>query len=154
MPTPEEILLGLEAIANDWLWLAALWHLYFAAIVLVLAFGVRPSRRTTGLLLTLPLLSVSLLAWLYANPFNGGIFAVAALALVVVSMKLPRAPVRLGPPWLAVLGGLMAGFGWVYPHFLTDSQPWLYLFAAPTGLLPCPTTSIVLGLSLVLGGLG
>jgi hypothetical protein len=47
----------------------------------------------------------------------------------------------------------MFGFGWVYPHFLEDSTPIVYLYAAATGLIPCPTLSIVIGLTLLLGGL-
>lgn len=154
MPTPEEIIAGLGTIANNWRWLAVLWHGYFAVIILALILGVRPSRRTAGVLLALPLLSVSALSWVQANPFNGGLFGIAAIVLVIVALKLPTGAVRIGRPWLTVVGALMVGFGWVYPHFLVSSGPAQYLYLAPTGLIPCPTTSIVIGLSLVLGGFG
>lgn len=47
----------------------------------------------------------------------------------------------------------MIGFGWIYPHFLDNATPMEYLYAAPTGLIPCPTLSIVIGFTLILGGL-
>ncbi|PLW83854.1 hypothetical protein CWI75_00380 [Kineobactrum sediminis] len=48
----------------------------------------------------------------------------------------------------------MIGFGWLYPHFLDNTTSLVYLYAAPTGLIPCPTLSIVIGFTLILGGLG
>ena len=48
----------------------------------------------------------------------------------------------------------MFAFGWVYPHFLDTSTSLTYLYAAPTGLIPCPTLSIVIGVGLIVGGLG
>jgi len=47
----------------------------------------------------------------------------------------------------------MIVFGWVYPHFLDNAGPMAYLYSAPTGLIPCPTLSVVIGFTLVLGGL-
>jgi len=40
-------------------------------------------------------------------------------------------------------------FGWVYPHFLEKSSLINYLYSAPTGLIPCPTLSIVIGFALL-----
>ena len=154
MPTSEEILAGLGVIANNWRWFAILWHGYFAVIILALILGIRPSKRIFGVLLTLPLLSVSVLAWLNANAFNGGFFAIVAIALGFIALKLPAGAIRIGPIWLTAVGTLMLGFGWVYPHFLVGHGFAQYLYAAPTGLIPCPTISIVIGVSLILGGLG
>jgi hypothetical protein len=53
---------------------------------------------------------------------------------------------------MLIFGILMTAFGWTYPHFLPDSDPLAYLYASPTGLIPCPTISIVIGLSLILNG--
>ncbi|MBB3192439.1 hypothetical protein [Halomonas cerina] len=47
MPTVEQILEGLHAIANQWRTLAILWHLYFAALALALVAGRLPSRGVT-----------------------------------------------------------------------------------------------------------
>ena len=52
-----------------------------------------------------------------------------------------------------IAGAALLIFGWVYPHFLETSSPLTYLYAAPTGLIPCPTLSITIGFALILGGL-
>jgi hypothetical protein len=48
----------------------------------------------------------------------------------------------------------MATFGLVYPHFTHTSSPFGYLYAAPTGLVPCPTLSLAIGVALIADGLG
>jgi hypothetical protein len=154
MPTPEQILSGLGEIANNWRTVAIAWHVYFAAIALGLMSGARPSRRVAGILLALPLFSVSALAWVSGNPFNGTFFAASGAALVVISSGLPRDRIRIAPSWAVVAGAFMFLFGWAYPHFLETTSFLPYLYTAPTGLIPCPTLAIVTGLALVLGGLG
>lgn len=68
MPTPEQVLSGFREIASTWRWLAIAWHAYLAVLVVGLVLGVRLSRRVTGILVALPLLSVSALAWRSGNP--------------------------------------------------------------------------------------
>jgi hypothetical protein len=153
MPSPAEILNGLAKIANEWRMLAVVWHVYYGALAIGLLAGVRPSKPIAGILLAIPLFSVSVLAWTTANPFNGTLFAVLGLALVGISFALPRDPIEIGATWLVVAGAVMFVFGWVYPHFLEGASPLTYLYAAPTGLVPCPTLSITVGLALILGGL-
>jgi len=152
MPTPQQILLGLTEIANQWQALAIAWHVYFAALVVGLALGVRPSKRIAGVLLGMPLLSVSALTWMAANPFNGALFGLAGVALILIALRMKAEPIQIAPAWLVGAGILMFLFGWVYPHFLETSSFVPYLYAAPTGLVPCPTLSIVIGLSLMVGG--
>ncbi|RTR06535.1 hypothetical protein [Halomonas nitroreducens] len=154
MPTPDQILDGLHAIANRWTLLAMVWHVYFALLLLALWFARRPSRRHTAALLTLPLLCVSVLAWGEANPFNGVVFLVGALALAACARRLPAERVAPGPRWTRMAGLLVIGFGWGYPHFLEAASPLAYLYAAPTGLVPCPTLAIVIGVTLLEDGLG
>jgi hypothetical protein len=153
MPTPEQILDGLTKIANEWQWLAVVWHVYFAFLLGGLLLGVRPSKQVAGILLGLPLLSVSALAWATANPFNGALFAIVGIGLIAVPFKLPPERVQMASPWITAVGLLLFLFGWVYPHFLETTSFVPYLFAAPTGLIPCPTLSIVIGLSLMVEGL-
>jgi hypothetical protein len=153
MPAPELILNGLSNIANQWWLLAAAWHVYFAVLIVGLIAGVRPSKRVAGVLLALPLLSVSILAWTAANPFNGVLLGLAGVALIVLALRLPNEPIRIAPLWVVVAGALMFVFGWVYPHFLDTFPVLAYLYAAPTGLVPCPTLSIVIGLALIGGDL-
>jgi hypothetical protein len=154
MPTPEQILASLTTIANQWQMLAVTWHVFFAIFAITLVLGLYPSNRLAGILLGLPLISVCVLAWLYGNPFNGTLFALAAVALIVIAARLPAGKVQLARPWLLAAGILLFVFGWVYPHFLDTTSFVPYLYAAPAGLVPCPTLSMVIGLALVLDGLG
>jgi len=74
--SPVAILAGLTTIANDSRWLAVCWHIVLATLVVMLLAGWRPSNRLLGGLLITPLVSVSTVAWLSGNPFNGITFAV------------------------------------------------------------------------------
>lgn len=151
MPTPEEILRGLTRIAGDWQILAIFWHVYFLLLIATLISGYRPSKRLTGLLLSLPLFSVSILAWLYGILFNGFIYALIGILLLFTSIRMSDENISLGSLWLVIPGTLLFVFGWGYPHF-TDAQSVIpYLYATPVGLIPCPTLSIIIGISLMIG---
>lgn len=154
MPTPEHILNSLSAISNKWQAIAVFWHVYFTVFAFVLAKGVRLPKRIAGILLALPFLSVSALAWLSGNPFSGITFALSGAALIIIATRLPVDGVRMAPWWVMITGIFMFAFGWVYPHFLDTISFVPYLYSAPTGLIPCPTISIVIGLSLIIGNLG
>jgi hypothetical protein len=154
VPAVDEILIGLREIANAWRFVAIIWHVYFGALVVALAAGIRPSRRVAGVLLGLPLVSVSTMAWLAANPFNGLVFSVLGIVLILLAAKLPRDRVQITSPRFLIPGLLMFVFGWIYPHFLETAAYLPYLYSAPTGLIPCPTLSIVIGAALILDGLG
>lgn len=149
MPSNDQILASLKAIVNSWQIAAVLWHLYFAIIIVGLITGTRLLKRDFGILLALPLLSVSIIAWLSANPFNGIVFALLAVLLIYISIKLPDEQINIGSGWLFIPGIMMIIFGWIYPHFLETTSWWSYLYAAPTGLIPCPTLSIVIGFTLI-----
>ncbi|MCA9560787.1 MAG: hypothetical protein KC583_19700 [Myxococcales bacterium] len=151
MPTSEDILVGLGTIANDGVLFAAAWHFALLLVLVAVARGWRPSRRTAATALSLPLASVAAFAWAYGNPFNGLVFAALALALAALARRLDREPVTRGASWAVVAGALMVAFGWVYPHFVQVDSAAAYLYAAPTGLIPCPTLSVVIGLALLAG---
>ncbi|MDT8323556.1 MAG: hypothetical protein RRA94_05565 [Bacteroidota bacterium] len=152
MPTPEQILEGLQRISTQFTGLALLWHIAAGALLITLALGRRPSRRTLGVLLTLPMFSVSLLAWLDGNPFNGSIFAVLAIALLVIALRLPKGAVAMDRTWRYSAIAIII-FGWAYPHFQTGTGIWHYLLTAPLGLVPCPTLAMVIGITMLFGGL-
>ena len=153
MPTSEQILVGLKIIVNSWWPLAVFWHLYFAAIVIMLISGMRPTKRLSGILISLPILSVSFVAWMSLNPFNGILYALIGILIIYFSIKLPQEKINIAPLWILIPGIIMFIFGWIYPHFLETSS-WLeYSYKAPIGLIPCPTLSIVIGLLLILNGL-
>ena len=153
MPTAQEILAGAAAIANDWVIVAIAWHVALAIAITAVLLGWRPTHRSAALLIALLPGSVTAFALAYGNPFNGAIFAVTTIALVVLAARDRRGPIG-DVPWWQLWGGIaMVSFGWVYPHFL-DASPIVYLVAAPVGLVPCPTLSVAIGLALVAGGAG
>jgi len=153
MPLPETILSGLAAIANDWRWLAIVWHLWLAMLVGLLVGGWRPPVRTACWLLIAPLISVAMLAWLSGNPFNGTIFVGLAAALGRESLRISGVPVRLASPAWIARGAMLVAFGALYPHFLHADSPAAYVVASPFSLLPCPTLSVVIGSTLVCANL-
>jgi hypothetical protein len=154
MPTASEILATLGTISNEMLLLAVIWHVLLGLTVVAVLAGWRPARRTGAVGLTLPLLSVSLMAWIYRNPFNGIVFLVFAVILATMGGRLLRLNVGAAPAWARIVGVLMFVFGWVYPHFLGPGAGLKYLYGAPTGLIPCPTLSVVTGLALLARGFG
>jgi hypothetical protein len=149
MLSPESILAGLTGIANDWHWVAIAWHSLLAALLCGLVAGWRPTARLIGHLLVAPLLSVGLLAWMSGNPFNGTAFGVLAASLLRAANRFSNAQVQLDSPARVAPGVALIMFGWTYPHFLTTDSWTTYLYAAPFGLLPCPTLSVVIGITLL-----
>src|SRR5678810_80921 len=51
---------------------------------------------------------------------------------------------------MRTVGAAAIAFGWVYPHFLAG-PPLAYLYAAPFGLVPCPTLAVAIGFALLAG---
>ncbi len=153
MPSAQSILDNLTEVANNWQALALAWHIYFAIVALAVISGLRPSRRVASLILALPVLSVSALSWSNAMAFTGTTFALSGAILVYVAMRLRSGHIEIAPWWMVVPGAAMFLFGWAYPHFLEGGKAFQYLYAAPTGLVPCPTLSIVIGATLILNGL-
>jgi hypothetical protein len=154
MPSPDTILSGLAAIANDWRWLAMGWHVWLAMLTGLLVGGWRPSVRTAAWLLIAPLVSVAIVAWLSGNPFNGAMFVGLAAALGRESFRVDSVPVCLASPARIARGAALIAFGAVYPHFLQAGSPAAYVVASPFGLLPCPTLAVVIGSTLVFARLG
>lgn len=154
MPTSQQVLDGLTTIANDWRSIATAWHVLLAALLLGLYQGWRPSTHLIRPMLVLPLACVSALAWASGNSFNGGVFTALTLTLGALSLSRSNKPVRLGSPRIVMVGVGLVVFGWTYPHFVTADSWSTPLYAAPLGLIPCPTLSAVVGLSLMLNGLG
>jgi len=156
MLSPQQILSGLYDISAEWKVLAILWYVYFGGFALVIAAGFtltvfkrwRPSMRVVGIVLTIPLLGISALAWLTGNLFLGTTFALSGAVLAVVANKLSMAPVQVAPLWVTLPGVLILFFSWFYPYLLEVESLVPYL---PVGLNSCPTLSTVIGLSLITG---
>ena len=152
MPDAQGILANLRLIANDRIATAVAWHAAVAICGLALALGWRPSRRLAGLLLSAPVASVGIVAFLHGNPFNGAMFGALAAALVGIASRFGADQMQAGATADKIIGAAMIAFAWLYPHFL-EARPATYLYAAPMGLIPCPTLALVIGFALVSGGL-
>lgn len=152
MPNPDAILENLTAIARGEPLIALLWHAVLAGVIVALALGWRPTRRTAATLLAAPLFSVGALAALYENAFNAVVFTGASAVLAALGLHLPRQSVERAAKASALAGASLIAFGGAYPHFIEAQSPFVYLYAAPTGLLPCPTLSAVIGMALLAGG--
>jgi hypothetical protein len=153
MPDATEILEGLTAIASRASGIAVAWHIVIAIALAALAAGWRPSQRTARLLLGVPLASVAGIAIVFRSPFNALVFGASALALTAIAMGGDRHPVSRGSAWARGIGVTTIAFGWVYPHFVQGGAT-AYLYAAPVGLVPCPTLAVAIGFALVGNGLG
>jgi hypothetical protein len=151
MPNAEAVLSWATGVANDWRWLAIAWHLALAAFLIVVS-GSHVSQRLLGFLLVLPVASVAVVAAVSWNPFNAVMFTLLTVLLVRVARQLPVTKTSASRSWW--LAGLpLIVFGWLYPHFLVTNTWTAYAYASPFGLLPCPTLSVVVGVTLAAGGL-
>lgn len=153
MPTPDKILAGLAAIASRGVVVAILWHVVIAAAVAALAAGCRPSQRVARVLLAGPLVSVAAFAFAFDNPFNGAVFAAAAAALAGLGGFARSERVGGGGALASTMGIASIAFGAFYPNLL-DASPLAYAYAAPVGLVPCPTLALAIGFALLGNGLG
>jgi hypothetical protein len=154
MPEPAETLARVSAIANDMIPIALVWHALLFAASLSLLAGWRPTCRTSTRLLVAPLASVAWFAFAYGVPFNGAVFTIATLWLLWSSRSVPRQPVAMSARVPAAVGLGLLAVAWGYPHFLAGRAPFVYLYGAPLGLIPCPTLIALIGFALVAGGFG
>jgi hypothetical protein len=154
MPKTEEILHGLQTITNSYSTFAIIWHTIFYLLLAALIARWQPSNKILAVLICLPLLSVAAFAWLSGNLFNGLLFSIMAILLVIFGFKASNQPINISQVPFISIGILMIIFGLVYPHFLNPDSFLKYLYASPVGLIPCPTLSILIGFLLLYNGFG
>lgn len=151
MPSSSEILELTSLAAREQVWLAIAWHVAAVAALVALLAGWRPSARVAVLLLGLPAVSVAAIAISYGNPFNAVSFGLLAGLLAAAPGLVGDRPVARGSILSASVGFVLIGFGLIYPHFVEG--PWYRaLWAAPAGVIPCPTLAILAGFTLLAGG--
>lgn len=149
MPSPGTILANAIAIATAWQHIALVWHFVFAVAFVALTIGWQPPTRWLALALAAPFVSVSILAWTTANPFNGTVAAVFAVLLAALSPRFSNVRFEPASRRFAWPGIALVAVGWSYPHFLYTDSWTAYAYAAPLGLLPCPTLITAIGLTLI-----
>jgi hypothetical protein len=154
MPTSPELHSLLATIAREAFGIGVLWHVLVAAGLVAVALGVRVSDRTGAAFVTVPLLSVGVVALFFGNPFNAIVYGLVGIALFGCAQRASRerAAPATGAPLIA--GGLLLAFGWVYPHFFERGSLALYALGSPIGVLPCPTLAVTMGLTLIGSGFG
>lgn len=153
MPDAAEILAGLTRVATTFWYVAVGWHVVVALVAsALLSRRWRPDARWVAAACALPLASVAILAGLTGNPFNAIVIGATALALGVTGARAPEGSLSSTRRPVFVAGVLTLAFAWVYPHFLEGQPTWLYIVAAPMGLVPCPSLALVLGVGLCAGG--
>ncbi len=151
MPSAQDILNLTASISTSMVPLAIAWHVILGLTIIALLVGWRPARKLGALLLSIPLLSVGITGLAYNSLFNGIVFILFAIILAVIGLRLSPVCYYTAPGWGRLFGWLMLFFAWIYPHFGTGS--WVhYLYASPLGLIPCPTTSMVIGFALLADG--
>lgn len=150
----QQILHQLAHISRAWWPLAVAWHIYVVALAASLALRWRPSRRLAALLLSAPLVSVALLALAAGNPFTSAVLLVTVVLANMAVRRLAPARILVSSHVPSAVGGGLVVFGLAYPHFLESAVTIRYLYAAPVGLIPCPTLAFVIGASIALGSLG
>ena len=153
MPDVMRFLVGLKSLSTKFFPLAVIWHILFLIGIVALLAGWRPTRRQAGVVLTLPFLSVSVLALVTGNILNGLMFAALFLVLLILSAHMPEEKVATGWNIFAFSGVIMIAFGWLYPQFLFSKTLLPYLYGAPTGIVPSPTLCLVIGFTLLFNAL-
>jgi hypothetical protein len=152
MPTPEEILSGLALAANKYMGFSIAWHILVLIFTFLLLSGKKMNLKHISSGMGVLLLSVGFVAYLVSNPFNAVMFALAAVIFGIFNMKFKPLPVSFKWDIVSSIGFLMLIFGFVYPHFLVNVPLYKYFYASPLGLIPCPTLSAFIGLTLMLHG--
>lgn len=154
MPTKEQILESLLSITNNYSIVAIIWHIAFYLLIAFLISKWVPSNKMLIIMLCLPLLSVSFFAWSSGNPFNGSLFLILVILVILFGLKASSGPLLLSSFPFLFIGFIMVIFGLIYPHFLNTESFIEYFYASPAGLIPCPTLSIVIGFALIFNGFG
>jgi hypothetical protein len=150
VPSAVSIVQDLTSIANEWWRLAVAWHVYLLVPVVTVLFGLRWSKAAAAAWLVPPAASVATVAWMSGSPFNGVVFAALAVVLASAAFNMRRGGVSPARG-MAVLPGLaLLLFGLTYPHFLRVTSWTEFVYAAPVGLLPCPTLAALIGVTLIL----
>lgn len=150
----QEIIEGLQAIVNQNIMFSIGWHVAFYALIAALIAKWKPSNELFALLIGLPALSVAFFAWLSGNPFNGSMFSILAILVLIFGLKASNQSVQFSSVPFAVAGVGMILFGLIYPHFIEANSIFKYLYASPVGLIPCPTLSVMIGFLLLFRGFG
>jgi predicted CoA-binding protein len=155
MSNRDLLLNELTLLANGRIYVALFWHVVlYAALAWAMLSRRGPARSAVALLLLTPVVSATTLAWLRGDLAHALWLTALIAALSVVTIHLPSTPPERTHGWRAWLGWAALALAASYPHYVQVEHASAYLLYAPLGVLPAPTLALLLGASLLLGGLG
>jgi hypothetical protein len=154
MPTREEILTGLTSLANEYIDIAIAWHIIILILIAALFAGWKPGNSLMILLLSSLLMSVSVFAGMADNIFNTAIFAFLVIVSIYATLRSGNRTILGDRSWPDITGLVLIIFGLIYPEFLQTGSFLEFAYAAPTGLIPCPTLCVLTGFALLYKGFG
>jgi hypothetical protein len=154
MPKTEEILAGLQTIVDNQSILAGIWHIALYFLIICFFINWHPTNKILGILVCMPVISVAILAWYYGNPFNGAMFSILAILILIFAFRATGVRISFSTWPFMIIGMIMIAFGFIYPHFTRADSVSEYLYASPFGLIPCPTLSVLIGIILLFNSLG
>ncbi len=152
MPTTEEILNGLSLAANKYFLFSIFWHIIVLIFLVLLFAGKKISSKFIMIGIIALFLSVSIITTLVHNPFNAVIFFLASLQFGYMALRYVHGKFGVRWDYISAAGLIMLVFGFVYPHFMENASFFKYLCASPLGLIPCPTLSAIVGITLLFHG--
>ncbi len=154
MPTRQEILAGLTWLANEYTGIAIIWHIITFILIAILFAGWKPGNNLMILMLSSLPMSVSMFAFLQGNFFNAAVFTFLAIISIYAALRSGNEGIKGNRAWPDIVGLLLIIYGLFYPEFLNTISLLEYTYAAPTGLIPCPTLAILTGFALMYRGFG
>ena len=154
MPTREEVLASLTSIANQYSNISIAWHIIIVILFITLFVGWKPANGLMILLLSSLFMSVSGFAAIEGNFFNAMVFAFLVILSIYAALRSPNEPIKGDRSWPDIVGLFLIVFGLLYPEFFITGSFLEYAYAAPTGLIPCPTLAVVTGFTLLYRGFG
>jgi len=152
MPSPELILDGLSKVSNNYSILAVIHHVWIVIFLISLLLGLRLQNKIVSMILLMPMLSVSALAFLNSNPFNGIVFLFSSVLLSIFALSEKSEKIEFNSLMNTIAGTLFLLFGLVYPHFINGGDWYEYLYKSPIGLIPCPSLLVLTGTTLLYKG--
>ena len=154
MPTKQEILAGLTWLANEYAAIAIIWHILLFLLIVMLFAGWKPRNNLMILILTSLLMSASLFASLQGNFFTAVVFALLVITSIYGTLRSANEMIKGNRSWPDIVGLMLILYGLSYPEFLKANSVLEYGYAAPTGLIPCPTLAVLTGFTLLYRGFG
>ncbi|MDO0824702.1 hypothetical protein [Desulfosporosinus nitroreducens] len=147
----QEILNYLKMLANNSLWVNFSMHILalmaLSAIFVITKENLR--RWIFQATVSILLLSVTINALVFGNPFHAVTFGILALT-ALVQLFLRKENIQIADSkWIIVIALFFIFIGLWYPEFV-DENAFELLVVSPVGVIPCPTLLTTIGLLMLI----